>query len=267
MIPRIHAPRVRRSTFVLVITVAALAFPLGVLATHQFADVPTSASYHDDVQALVEAGVTTGCGGGNYCPNNNVTRGQMAQFLNRLGDLDGNSDPSVNADAVDGRDANELTRVAAATVSPFQTLDTPGTWENIETVSVTTPAAGFVTVSGSATIAAFDAGCGCEVTIALSPQATVPPDLIDEEWQNEQVGPDGGSQEIGSASVQWIFPVASAGTHTFYMHAVNNSGTADPFIAFVQMTAMYSPFGSTGGGTLGLTDAPAAPSTTSVSGE
>ena len=46
----------------------------------------------------MNAGVTTGCGGGNYCPSQSVTRGQMAQFLNRLGTLDGNTAPSVDAD-------------------------------------------------------------------------------------------------------------------------------------------------------------------------
>ena len=40
--------------------------------------------------------------------NSAVTRGQMAQFLNRLGDLDGASTPSVNADKVDGIDAVNL---------------------------------------------------------------------------------------------------------------------------------------------------------------
>jgi hypothetical protein len=28
--------------------------------------------------------VTGGCGGGNYCPNASVTRGQMAAFMHRL---------------------------------------------------------------------------------------------------------------------------------------------------------------------------------------
>ncbi len=94
-LPRVS--RARRSTIVLVFAVAALAFPLGVWANHQFDDVPTGASYHDDVEALVGAGVTSGCGGGNYCPSSNVTRAQMAQFLNRLGSLDGDTAPSVNA--------------------------------------------------------------------------------------------------------------------------------------------------------------------------
>lgn len=97
MFPSPRVPRVRRSSLFLAVVVAALAFPLGVLANHQFADVPAAASYHDDVEALVNAGITSGCGGGNYCPSNPVTRGQMAQFLNRIGSLDGSTDPSVNA--------------------------------------------------------------------------------------------------------------------------------------------------------------------------
>src|SRR5918995_3337784 len=59
MIPRPRAPRVRRSTIFLILVTAALAFPVGVWANHQFDDVPTAASYHDDVEALVNAGVTS----------------------------------------------------------------------------------------------------------------------------------------------------------------------------------------------------------------
>lgn len=108
MVPRSRAPRVRRSTIALILTVAALAFPLGVLANHQFNDVPTGASYHDDVEALVNAGITTGCGGSNYCPSQAVTRGQMAQFLNRLGSLDGDTDPSVHAATAQNTDGWSL---------------------------------------------------------------------------------------------------------------------------------------------------------------
>ncbi len=50
-------------------------------ATATFADVPTSSPQFQFVEALVAAGITAGCGGGNYCPNNSVTRGQMAVFL------------------------------------------------------------------------------------------------------------------------------------------------------------------------------------------
>ena len=46
-----------------------------------FADVPTNSGLFPFVEALVAAGITGGCGGGNYCPNMPVTRGQMAVFL------------------------------------------------------------------------------------------------------------------------------------------------------------------------------------------
>ena len=46
-----------------------------------FADVPTSHPFFQYIEALVESGITAGCGGGNYCPNNPVTRGQIAVFL------------------------------------------------------------------------------------------------------------------------------------------------------------------------------------------
>jgi len=58
-----------------------------------FADVPATNPMCKYVKRLAELGVTTGCGGGNYCPNNLVTRAQMAVFLARafLGVGDGNA--------------------------------------------------------------------------------------------------------------------------------------------------------------------------------
>ena len=50
-------------------------------ATATFADVPVGSPLHAFVEALVSAGITGGCGGGNYCPNQPLTRGQMAVFL------------------------------------------------------------------------------------------------------------------------------------------------------------------------------------------
>ncbi|HYX45756.1 MAG TPA: S-layer homology domain-containing protein [Sphingomicrobium sp.] len=50
-------------------------------ATADFGDVPTSSPIFQFVEALYRSGITAGCGGGNYCPNSPVTRGQMAVFL------------------------------------------------------------------------------------------------------------------------------------------------------------------------------------------
>jgi hypothetical protein len=49
--------------------------------TSDFGDVPTSSSQFQFIEALYHSGITAGCGGGNYCPDYPVTRGQMAVFL------------------------------------------------------------------------------------------------------------------------------------------------------------------------------------------
>jgi S-layer homology domain/IPT/TIG domain len=48
-----------------------------------FSDVPAGAFAAAWIEQLAEEGITSGCGGGNYCPNNPVTREQMALFLLR----------------------------------------------------------------------------------------------------------------------------------------------------------------------------------------
>jgi hypothetical protein len=48
-----------------------------------FADVPCPSLFADWIEQLAAEGVTAGCGGGNYCPNNPNTRGQMAVFLTK----------------------------------------------------------------------------------------------------------------------------------------------------------------------------------------
>jgi hypothetical protein len=50
-------------------------------STATFADVPVGHPFHRFVEALYASGITGGCGGGNYCPDAPVTRGQMAVFL------------------------------------------------------------------------------------------------------------------------------------------------------------------------------------------
>ena len=46
-----------------------------------FADVPADAFAAAWIDELAILGVTAGCGNGNYCPDDPVTRGQMAVFL------------------------------------------------------------------------------------------------------------------------------------------------------------------------------------------
>jgi hypothetical protein len=55
--------------------------PAPAVAT--FGDMPTSHPFFRFVEALVASGVTAGCGGGNFCPDTLLTRGEMAAFLSK----------------------------------------------------------------------------------------------------------------------------------------------------------------------------------------
>ncbi|MCL4275834.1 MAG: S-layer homology domain-containing protein [Anaerolineales bacterium] len=49
--------------------------------------MPAGSSTAPWIKQLAAEGITGGCGGGNYCPNNPVTRAQMAIFLQRTFNL------------------------------------------------------------------------------------------------------------------------------------------------------------------------------------
>lgn len=47
----------------------------------EFTDVPCSSPFAGWIEELFRRGIAAGCGGGNYCPTNPTTRGQMSAFL------------------------------------------------------------------------------------------------------------------------------------------------------------------------------------------
>jgi hypothetical protein len=52
-------------------------------ASATFGDVPTGHWAFQFIEALADSSITIGCGGGNYCPDQAVTRAEMATFLAR----------------------------------------------------------------------------------------------------------------------------------------------------------------------------------------
>ncbi|HXU40249.1 MAG TPA: DUF1800 family protein [Blastocatellia bacterium] len=52
-------------------------------AQQRFTDVPPSNPFYAFIDRLAALGITVGCGGGNFCPDDFVTRGQMAAFIIR----------------------------------------------------------------------------------------------------------------------------------------------------------------------------------------
>jgi len=80
-------PSSRRFLWVIagVITLVT-AVPLGVIASHSFSDVPDSNIFHDSIDWLADNGITVGCNppaNTQFCPDDSVTREQMAAFLRR----------------------------------------------------------------------------------------------------------------------------------------------------------------------------------------
>jgi len=56
-------------------------------ATGQFADVPTSHWAARWIEQFAAEGISSGCGGGNFCPTDSINRAQMAVFLARAFEL------------------------------------------------------------------------------------------------------------------------------------------------------------------------------------
>ena len=78
--PNATVTRAQMAVFLLkMLEGSAYAPPPCITAT--FSDVPCSNPFAPWIEELVRRGITAGCGGGMYCPNNPVTRGQMAVFL------------------------------------------------------------------------------------------------------------------------------------------------------------------------------------------
>jgi hypothetical protein len=93
----------RKSTFVTLLVAGMLLIPAVVYASHQFTDVPNSHTFHNAIDWMKDNGITTGCNppaNTRYCPNDNVTRGQMAAFMKRLAENN-----VVDAATLDGEDS------------------------------------------------------------------------------------------------------------------------------------------------------------------
>ena len=113
-------PARRRWTLLLtVIATLLISVPAAVWASHQFTDVPDSHTFHNAIGWMKDNNITVGCNppaNTQYCPNDNVTRGQMAAFMKRLAE-----NQVVDADTVDGQHAADL-------VSPIVLSSPPADW-------------------------------------------------------------------------------------------------------------------------------------------
>ncbi len=141
---------------IIVGVLALIVVPLSVLATHTFSDVAGSHTFHQDIAWLEASGVTKGCNppaNTLYCPDDDVTRGQMSAFLHRfaryLGAEDGTPAQANNADTVDGRHAGDLLTRAVTRRSVDEAnlvLDQVPGYTNVSTIQIVAPSEGAIVV-------------------------------------------------------------------------------------------------------------------------
>ena len=82
-----------------IIATAVIVAPATAFAGQQFfADVPPDSQFFEEIQWMAANGITQGCDDSLYCPNDNVTRQQMAAFMQRLAEAQ-----VVDAGLLDGR--------------------------------------------------------------------------------------------------------------------------------------------------------------------
>ena len=207
---------------VLATLVLALVLPATALAASTFSDVPPGDPYEAAIEAIAHAGITTGCGGGKFCPTDNITRQQEAVFVQRAG-----------------------SRVAMSNTLTDPTVSFPA--EN-EVASVTIKVAGttalgiganqFVRVDGHVSIAGngVTAGCPCAYVLFIQESGS-------QVGQTYAEFPAASSQMNITAS--WVFP-ADPGTHTYKLVAYF-VGTTDVLTFYYPViVAQTLPFGAQG---------------------
>jgi hypothetical protein len=216
--PRAARPRRRRGLAVagVVLAIVAVAVPVGVFAGHQFTDVPQSNTFHGSIDKIKTAGITAGCSATKYCPNDPVTRGQMAAFLTRAATRGGSF--SASQVAIDGDG------------------------ELVVSADIVTPGSGFVFVTVDAMAYTDDTtGCPCEIDVWL--------DADGDQGTSFFFGQtlDNADSEASYAAVgdNYVFPVEGKGTHTINAYMAKYSGTA-AVEADAMVSLLWVPFNQYG---------------------
>lgn len=152
---------------------AMVVVPTTAFAGHDFSDVPNTHLFHNDIAWMLDNGITFGCGSTKYCPEDNVTRGQMAAFMRRLATkkvVDANTaltaghattaDSATHATNLGRQSPAYYESVAAANHSNWfaqgninlSTVPVP-----VAETTIAAPAAGFLVLAASATFSGQNA--------------------------------------------------------------------------------------------------------------
>jgi len=228
-------PRIAKRLARIGLVALMLALPVMVSASHQFTDVPDSHTFHAAISKLEGAALTSGCTTTQFCPDANVTRGQMAAFLSRgLG----RGALGVGSTGLADDWAAFDTSLAAVWLVPGGAMGGTGH------VLVTATVSAYTSLAGT---------CPCELTVWLANGANGEPSAKAYQIISDVPGPPddaGTSWYETSASMSYLFGVQSGIRNAYILGASMHPTTAptgDVAGAEWSMTAVYIPFGATGG--------------------
>jgi hypothetical protein len=229
-IRRLERPaRSRRRALVALVTGTLLALaPAVAVANHIFSDVPTGSAFHGDIERVYDARITAGCSASTYCPDTNVTRGQMAAFLSRTGGRVAYNSIGFVADIFPAK---------ALAVVNIRAGNVPG-------------GTAFIKLDASATASTENlnaTGCiPCVVWFNIvqvdSPNTSLTSTV---ELYNHRTD----LQESASGSVTFVVPVPTGVNVSFVLHAQRAFGSSQ-VNAVGSLAATYFPFGPNGTDTL-----------------
>ena len=224
-----------KKVVLIVAVLLLLLVPVTAIGAGTFEDVPAGHTFEADIEWLASVGVTAGCNppaNTQYCPNNPVTRGQMAAFLHRL------SSGVVDADTVDGIDASELISAHGVTGGVMDDFFAAGLMA-ILSDTIDAPADGYFHIT-AVTYAGDDwtmAGAGALGLELYVDGASVTP--ISLSWFKECVVADNCGDDTASLTV--VVPV-TAGPHVIDLMAIENGFGS--YIRGTSISTLYTPFGS-----------------------
>ena len=230
---------------------AVVISPIAVSAGHQFTDVPNEQTFHDDISWLADSGVTFGCNppaNDQFCPDNPVTRGQMAAFMHRLAD-----NQVVDAGWVGGYAADSLVR---GTGTQFPTGGGPiiiigGTAVAVDStvgfaeVSINAPVAGALLVNGSLNLYCQGILIGCNQS-----DGNVYVNVDGIQYDRQYYAIDGGNSAANAAawnSSNTAYVPVAAGDHVVKLDVNNLAGSGGAtYVWSGGINVLFVPFGADG---------------------
>ena len=248
-------------TLLVTAVIAAMLAPVAASAAiSRFGDVPDSNVFVHDIEWLADSGVTRGCNppaNDMFCPDDPVSRSQMAAFLHRFADLVVLDDEpaSITHDMIQEGAVNSSKTWdepgIAVNVTAQQMLLTQPAWGKLDSISMTPPAPGFVIAEMSASVC-INHTIGQEDSLAYGFSET------ESSWTkpgpNTIVIPDvyptsRPCEPVGHRAVYEVSGGAPFTTHLYAQHAWGGSPTSTMFVDTI-LTMTYYP---TAYGTVDLT--------------